>query len=159
MPYFFLSVLFSIASWILYLDSSLLCWSDYLKRLLTPFIQPFHIIECCGTCPFNFFFPWLQWHCPSWLSCWSLRCIISSYWLLFTCLSVSTHPVLDPFNLLATFPSITWVHSPRFTSESLHSPPNHSLKQRFSSKVLRYNGYHGYIASNKLSVFVNDLCP
>ena len=32
-----------------------------------------------------------------------------------------------------------------------------SLKQRFSSKVLRYNGYHEYIAFNKLSVFVSDL--
>ena len=42
---------------------------------------------------------------------------------------------------------------------SPYSLPNLSLKQRFSSKVLRYNGYHEYIASNKLSVFVNDLGP
>lgn len=105
----------------------------------------------------NFFFPPFQWHCPNWLSSWSSP--LSNLYLstfIYPSVRLSIHPLIHLIYWLL-FASITCVHPPRFGFESLCSLPNLSLKQRFSSKVLRYNGYHGYVTSYKLSVFVNDL--
>ena len=53
-------------------------FTDELPIFWLPFSQSFRTTKCCGTCPFKVFFPWLQWHCPIWLSSWSLHPIISS---------------------------------------------------------------------------------